>query len=174
MGGFIMPHQRGYSALRRGRYSAPGFIYYLTICTADRVKALTFEDVGAAVGEEILRMASEGVWHVQAFTLMPDHVHVIAELGNSLSLSQVVVRLKAKTRTALLTRAAKWQVNYFDHRLPARESVLPVLLYIYLNPYRNRLIEPSESWPWFSCHENEWRWFKSHLTDNLPEPVWLL
>jgi len=169
-----MPHPRGYSALRRGRCSVPGCVYFLTICTADRVKALTDQDVGAVVHEEILRMSTECVWSVRAFTLMPDHVHVLAELGDSLSLSQAVARLKAKTRTALLARDARWQVNYFDHRLAADESVLPVLLYIYLNPYRKHLIESSERWPWFYCHEDEWRWFKDRLTDNLPEPDWLL
>ena len=78
------------------------------------------------------------------------------------------------SRSALLARDARWQVNYFDHRLAAGESVLPVLLYIYLNPYRKHLIESSERWPWFYCHEDEWRWFKDRLADNLPEPDWLL
>jgi len=169
-----MPHLKGYSALRRGRYSAPGFTYFLTICTADRVNALTEQGVGAAVQEEILRMSSENVWNVRAFTLMPDHVHVLAELGDSLTLSQAVARLKAKTKTALLAQNAQWQVNYFDHRLAASELILPVLLYVYLNPYREQLIETTEKWPWFYCHESEWRWFKDHLTDNLPEPSWLL
>jgi hypothetical protein len=56
----------------------------------------------------------------------------------------------------------------------ASESILPVLLYVYLNPYRKQLIETSEKWPWFYCHESEWRWFKDHLADNLPDPSWLL
>ena len=169
-----MPHPRGYSALRRGRSSAPGCLYFLTICIADRSKVLTDQDVGGAVQEEILRMSTEDVWQTRAFTLMPDHVHILADLGDSLSLSQAVARLKAKTRTALLTRDAKWQVNYFDHRLAASESVLPVLLYVYLNPYRKRLIKTSERWPWFYCHESVWRWFKDRLAEDLPEPAWLL
>jgi REP element-mobilizing transposase RayT len=104
---------------------------------------------------------------------MPDHVHILAELGDALSLSQAVARVKAKTKTALLALGAEWQVNYFDHRLTSNESVLPILLYIYLNPYRKHLIEPSERWPWFYCDEREWSWFKDHLSDDLPEPAWL-
>ena len=169
-----MPRLRGYSTLRRGRYSAPGCVYFLTICTADRVKALTYQDVGAAVQEEILRMSAEDVWRARAFTLMPDHVHLLAELGGPLSLSQALARLKAKTKTALLAWDAKWQENYFDHRMAASEPVLPVLLYVYLNPYRKCLIKTSKIWPWFYCHESEWRWFKGHLTDSLPEPAWLM
>lgn len=169
-----MPHPRGYSALRRGRYSAPGCLYFLTICAVDRVKALTHQEVGTAIQEEIIKMSSEGVWQTRAFTLMPDHVHILADLGDSLSLSQAVARLKAKTGTSLLARGARWQVNYFDHRLAASEPVLPVLLYMYLNPYRKGLIKTSEGWPWFYCHESVWRWFKDRLTDNLPEPAWLL
>ena len=114
-----MPHPRGYSALRRGRYSAPGCLYFLTICAVDRVKALTHQEVGTAIQEEIIKMSSEGVWQTRAFTLMPDHVHILADLGDSLSLSQAVARLKAKTRTSLLARGARWQVNYFDHRMTA-------------------------------------------------------
>ena len=169
-----MPHPRGYSALRRGRYSAPGYVYFLTICTADRVRALTDPNVGAAVQKEILRMSSDGVWQAWAFTLMPDHVHLLAELGKSLSLSQAIARLKAKTKTALQARDASWQENYFDHRMAASEPVLPVLLYVYLNPYRRGLVKASERWPWFYCHEREWRWFKDHLAESLPEPAWLM
>jgi len=169
-----MPHLRGYSALRRGRCSTPGCIYFLTICTADRVEVLTCDDIGASVQAEILCMGSAFVWNVRAFTLMPDHVHILAELGNLLSLSQAVARLKAKTRTALLARGARWQANYFDHRLAASESIHPVLLYVYLNPYRKNLVKASERWPWFYCHESEWSWFKDCLTQDLPEPAWLL
>jgi putative transposase len=169
-----MPHLRGYSALRRGRYSAPGFTYFLTICAACRVKALTNQEVGTAIQDEISRMSLEGVWIARAFTVMPDHIHILADLGNPLSLSQAVARLKAKTKTALIARSAQWQVNYFDHRLIADESILPVLLYVYLNPYRKQLIQTSEQWPWFYCHERDWGWFKDHLADNLPEPAWLL
>jgi len=59
---FPVPNLKGYSALRRGRFSASGYIYFLTICTADRSNTLTGKEVGAAVQDEILGMSSENVW----------------------------------------------------------------------------------------------------------------
>jgi REP element-mobilizing transposase RayT len=168
-----MPHPRGYSALRRGRFSTPGCLYFLTICTADRTKALTYPSVGTGIQEEILRMSSQGVWHVRAFTVLPDHVHLLAELGKSLSLSQAIARLMAKTKPALLAHDARWPENYSDHRAAASEPILPVLLCRYLNPYRKCLVKKSERWPWFYCRESEWRRFKDHWADGLPEPAWL-
>ena len=169
-----MQRPKGYSALRRGRFSAPGLLDFLTICVADRDRVLTCQDTGTNISREIERMSSGGIWQVHAFTLMPDHLHLVAELGELLSLSQAVARLKSKTKSALQTKNAKWQENYFDHRMAPNESLLPVLLYIYLNPYRKNLIMSSEKWPWFFCHPDDWLWFKDHLTDELPEPAWLL
>ena len=165
--------QSGYSALRRGRYSAPGFSYFLTICVADRSAVLTVPPIGAASQTEIQLISDAGAWRVHAFTLMPDHLHLVVELGGRLSLSQAVGRLKSKTRPALTAGHARWQQGYFDHRLKTDDSLLPVLLYVYLNPYRKGLVKVTERWPWFYCHADDWTWFKHHLADDLPEPEWM-
>ena len=104
---------------------------------------------------------------------MPDHLHLLVELASRLSLSQAVARLKAKTRAALESCHARWQPSFFDHRLRPGDSLLGVMLYIYLNPYRKHLLPVSATWPWFVCHADDWIWFKGHLADDLPEPEWL-
>ncbi len=118
-------------------------------------------------------MADDGVWQVRAFTLMPDHLHLVVALGERLSLSQAVGRLKGKTAAVLCARNARWQDNFFDRRLDERDAILPVLLYIYLNPYRRGLIGGAEQWTWFYCDPGDWNWFRLHLNDDLPQPEWL-
>ena len=118
-------------------------------------------------------MEHDGVWQLRICTLMSNHSHWLVTLGDQLALSQCVGRLKAKTKDTFRAVGVAWQENYFDHRINANAPLLPVFLYIYLNPYKARLIERNAPWPWFYCHPDEWAWFKDYLDNDLPPPEWL-
>jgi len=175
-GDLVVPisRNRGYSALRKGRYSVPGATYFLTICLNSHQTGLALPTVGKAVLRESHTMAHDGVWQLRVCTLMPDHSHWLVTLGDQLALSQCVGRLKAKTKDTLRAVGVAWQENYFDHSINTNEPSLPVFLYIYLNPYRAQLIERSAPWPWFYCRPDEWAWFKDYLDNDLPPPGWLV
>jgi len=104
---------------------------------------------------------------------MPDHFHLLVELGAKLSLEKAVSRLKAKTSADLRTAGVGWERGFFDRRLRAADDVLDVFLYIYLNPYRAGLCARTESWPWFHCHPDDWAWFRDYLDVDRPPPQWL-
>ena len=94
-------------------------------------------------------------------------------LGEKLTFSQVMGRFKAKTRRPIFEYGLLWQQNVFEHRLRPDEKVLPVLHYIFMNPYRKGLIGTDERWPGFFCGEDDWQWFQAHLQHELPYPEWL-
>jgi len=104
---------------------------------------------------------------------MPNHVHVLIRLGERLSLGQTIQRLKAKTSPVLRTKNLIWERNFSDHKLRPDEPLLPVFLYIYLNPYRAELCKPTEPWIDYRCCEDDWNWFRSLLNQDLPVPTWL-
>jgi hypothetical protein len=71
------------------------------------------------------------------------------------------------------THRLKWQENYYDHHLRPREKLLPIFLYVFLNPYRAGLLRSNEKWPWYECSEDDWAWFGSLTNEACPFPEWL-
>jgi REP element-mobilizing transposase RayT len=166
----LMP---GHSSLRRGRSSEPGATYFLTICTVGDHAGLTADKIASAIHEEIDRMIIDQVWDLRAATLMPDHVHLLARLGERLTLSQAIGRMKAKTKPALSGVDLAWHDSYYDHKLGPDEAVQSVVHYIFMNPYRAGIVSPGSSWPWFRLGKDESEWFTGLYSENVPMPAWL-
>jgi len=104
---------------------------------------------------------------------MPDHLHMLGAITNRLTLGQIVGRLKAKTNPALRMRGLSWQGNYYEHRMRPDDPIEDVIRYLYLNPYRARLISLDDPYPWFWLGERETRWFKPGPGLDRPLPEWL-
>jgi REP element-mobilizing transposase RayT len=164
---------KGHAALRRGRVSTPNATYFLTICTDQRGSGLTRPEVAECVLGEVKSMEADDVWIPRCAVIMPDHLHLLIELGTKLPLSKAVSRLKAKSSAILRTHNLAWERNFFDRRLRATDDVLDVFLYIYLNPFRANLCARTDSWPWFHCHPDDWAWFRDYLDADRPPPQWL-
>ncbi len=168
-----LPPAKGYRALREGRHSEAGGFYFLTFCSLDRLKGLSNAAIASAIIAEIDAMQADEAWTLHCGTIMPDHVHLLIELGQPLSLGKTIARLKAKTAANLRDRGLNWQPGYFDHRLRPREERLPYCHYTHLNPYRADLLRIEEKWPWFICSPTNQKWFVPMLNQELPEPTWL-
>jgi REP element-mobilizing transposase RayT len=164
---------KGHAALRRGRTSQTGSSYFLTLCSAGRGAGLHEVDVASRIWSEVDAMVTDGSWAMRCGVVLPDHVHLLVRLGERLSLSQCMQRLKAKTSAVLRTRGLSWERGYFDHHLRPDEPVLSLFLYIYLNPYRAGLVAPPEKWPQYRCEPEDWTWFSTQLERDLPPPEWL-
>ena len=104
---------------------------------------------------------------------MPDHIHLLVQLGEKLTIGKAVARLKSKSNAELKPSGIRWQSGYYEHQMRPKEDRLPVFLYIYLNPYKAKLLSAEERWPWYSCAEENSRWFLPYLDEGLPEPAWL-
>lgn len=98
-----------------------------------------------------------------AFTVMPDHVHWLFQLGARLSLGRVIGRFKAETRASLAGAGLRWQRDYFERRLRPDESSEDFGRYIFLNPYRADLLRLESTWPGWSCPDVERMEFLSQL-----------
>jgi putative transposase len=170
-----MPYNpdKGYEALRRGRVSGAGFTYFITFCTAGRLPGLNSERISQHLVKETRSMQAESIWTIRCATLMPDHVHLLIDLGDKLSLGKAVARLKARTASTLRESRLAWQAGYYDHRLRQNENILPYFLYVYLNPHRAGLIPADAEWPWFICETSDRIWFMPMINQGLPEPEWL-
>jgi REP element-mobilizing transposase RayT len=97
-------------------------------------------------------------WHdekdgrIIAATIMPDHIHVLFELGVRLTVGRCVARWKADVRRKT-SYAEGWQRDFWEHRVRNDEQWEDYGLYMFLNPYRASLIRRDESWPWWWAPE---------------------
>ena len=82
-------------------------------------------------------------------TIMPDHAHLLFELGERLALDRVVAKLKARTSQPLRQASAAWQANFHEHLLRVEEPNKGYARYIFLNPYRKPLVPRKSTWPWW-------------------------
>jgi REP-associated tyrosine transposase len=165
---------RGQAALRRGRYSSVGAEYFVTCCTDRRAAGLTDPIVGAKILDAMRAAQVDHVWSVRCAVIMPDHLHLLVELGDRLSLGKSVARLKARTAATLRAGGLIWERGFFDHRLRANDDARDVFLYIFLNPYRAGLCEQNAIWPWYACRPDDWIWFRDYLKADRPQPEWLV
>ncbi|HTX65971.1 MAG TPA: transposase [Opitutaceae bacterium] len=164
----MLPRRTG--ALHAHRWSEPAAIYFVTCCTRNRAPGLTGAAIAGALRETVQGLDADGDTDTHAFTVMPDHVHWLLALGDRLSLGRIVVRLKTQTKATLETRGFAWQRDFFEHRLRADEAVEPYGLYIFLNPYRARLLSPAESWPHWWCPQPGHFRFMTLLRDGQTPP----
>jgi putative transposase len=104
---------------------------------------------------------------------MPDHIHLLVTLGAFVALSEAVRTFKGRLTPTLRTTRSRWQPSFYDHRLRSSEDLLPVFLYIFLNPYRAGLCLPAQTWPGYFCCVEDWAWFEGLTNTACPEPEWL-
>ncbi len=163
----------GYSALSRGRYSVAGEQYFLTFNLQRPQRGLDGPLLLAHLRAELVTGEAGGCWKVRTGVIMPDHVHLLVQLGHRSSLAESVRQYKGRLAPALHHRGLNWQHSFFDHRLRLGEDALPVFLYIFLNPYRAGLVRSGDNWPGYFCASDDWEWF-GRMTDNgTPFPEWL-
>jgi putative transposase len=165
--------QRRSSELRKGRMSLPGARYFVTCSAVRPTVALATSACARPIKQTITRLAFDGDLVLSCATIMPDHMHIVFTLDKRLSLARLVAKAKGLTAHALEESGARWQANYYEHRLRPDEKILPYLRYIFMNPYRAGLIERNVVWPhWIAgdgCEE-----MTGMLEDGLyPPEVWM-
>jgi putative transposase len=173
-----MNERRGAKALRRARFSVRGGTYFLTLCTNDRAKGLNEPTIVGQIKDELSSAESDEIIQCHAGVIMSDHLHLLISLFSKLSLSQFVARLKVKTRDDLRIFGLIWQSNFYEHRLRPNDQMEDVIRYIYLNPFRAKLIPCSPSaamsYPHFWLGAEEAEWFRPTLSESsTPFPEWL-
>jgi REP element-mobilizing transposase RayT len=158
--------------LLKGRVSVPGALYFLTWVT-DRRTPLFAEDSNRAIARLNVAAIDEFAdGTIMAGTVMPDHIHLLLELGPRLTVSQLV----AKTKAAITRNrpGMKWQLNFFEHRLRTGESSEAYAFYIFMNPYVAALCPLDRTWVgWVPSVKVRWE-FEEKLRDGgLPQPEWV-
>lgn len=141
----------GHSALRRNRVSIPGHVYHLTTATLAREPYFRDFYAARAAIRALNDPATMQGTRALAWVLMPDHLHVLVQLGQADDLTSLMTRIKSASGRAVnryLGRdGALWQRAYHDHVLRAEDDVRVVARYVVMNPLRAGLVARISEYP---------------------------
>ena len=163
----------GYAALRRFRESRSGALYFITTNLTERGPGLEATGLTGRVVQEWQRLEIDGLWQVRSAVVMPDHIHLLVCLSGAACVVECLRLLKGRLACDLRDHGLRWQEGYYEHQRRESEDLLPVFLYILLNPYRAGLLPADQSWPGYRCHPEDWKWFGELTREAVPQPEWL-
>jgi REP element-mobilizing transposase RayT len=157
----------GYQALRKGRVSEAGRLYFITKTLRDRLPKDTPAPQQLAQGRlvqpgvpEILLgsldwLQQHNLVGLMAYCVMPDHLHVLFQLRAQAMLDNVMQRFGSFTGLQVYRHTGQgglWGPAFYDHALRAETPIAHVVDYIEYNPVRAGLVLTPLDWPWSSVH----------------------
>jgi REP element-mobilizing transposase RayT len=146
----------GHLALRRGRVSLPGQIYFVTFTTYRRMPLFSHHRLASVASAAL---ACPQAWQhsrLLAWVLMPDHWHGLIQLGDETEeLSKIVGRLKSNSSRRLHAEdpglGPVWARAFHDRALRSDDNVLSAVRYLISNPLRAGLVRRVGDYPYWDA-----------------------
>jgi REP element-mobilizing transposase RayT len=112
----------------------------------------------AEIIEKILLEADGRDYRMQAWVVMPNHVHLIVEVWG-VPLAKLINAWKGRTAreaNALLGRnGAFWQEDYYDTLIRDEAHLKRAIRYTEQNPVKAFLAKAAREWPWSCAHHRD-------------------
>lgn len=154
------------SNYRRSRVA--GGTYFFTLTTLNRLPVLTEAPVRAALREAILQTRITHPFEIDAWVLLPDHLHCIWTLPHgdadfSIRWSNIKrgVSLQCGDKfgvprlTASRTKRREsglWQRRFWEHQIRDERDFARHADYIHWNPVKHGLVAHAMEWPYSTFH----------------------
>lgn len=143
----------GYRGLRAGRISLPAQHYLITTVCHQRDRRFLDGPTASAVTS---KLQEHSLWEgsrLLCWVLMPDHLHMLIELGACRSLSALIQRVKCVTARSANQAAGRsgsvWMPGFHDRALRAEDEMVCVARYIIENPIRVGLAKEIDEYPYW-------------------------
>lgn len=162
------------------RRSRDGSLYFFTVVTHKRQPILCLQDSIRALKEIISEVQRERPFEIKAWTILPDHLHMIWELpfgdsDYSTKWSLIKKGFTKKTRGCLKTlepgisrlkrrEAAVWQRRFWEHQIRDEADLCNHEDYIHYNPVKHGLVCSPRDWAFSS--------FKKYVDEGLYSADW--
>jgi len=160
------------------RAAVPGGTYFFTLVTERRQPILTRPDIRQALRESIETVRLTQPFAIDAWVLLPDHLHAIwrlppgdADFSNRWRLIKrhVTHACRDYNRIDLMSerRQAKghgtlWQQRFWEHLIRDEQDYARHFDYLHGNPLKHGLVSRVQDWPWSSFH----RWVRQGVYPN--------
>ncbi|MBN1439462.1 MAG: transposase [Anaerolineales bacterium] len=151
------------------RFYLSGGVYFFTVVAYDRKPLWS-----GPKAREMLWVAWEETkkrrpFHVEAFVLLPDHLHCIWRLPEGdadFSTRWKEIKRRFSREFGLTTgiggernpsrikkgEAAIWQRRFWEHAIRDQYDFTNHVAYIHFNPVKHGLVNQVKDWPWSSFH----------------------
>ena len=149
----------GYQALRKGRFSVPDGVYFITTNVSDRKPLLREAGAAAVVVDSLRHLEKTGELTLYSYVVMPDHLHLLFGLQNTVGLPAVMRKFKGYTGKILsnkLSIASFWQKGYYDHLVRNKKDLQDCIKYMADNPVKCELVGQISDYPWFYLMDGIW------------------
>lgn len=117
------------------------------------------DPVFAAVVQDALRYFDGERYKRFAWTIMPNHVHVLIEQAGGFPLGDIVHAWKSFTAKQANKRLGRtgafWAPDYFDRYIRDQAHFDVVVHYIHENPVKAGLVAHAEEWLWSSAWKGD-------------------
>jgi REP element-mobilizing transposase RayT len=111
---------------------------------------------------DVASMVEDGLLHFDgnryrllAWCLMPNHAHVVVEIVDKISLSEIVGSWKsftAKQANKIIGQSGTfWHADYFDRYMRDEDHLARTIGYVENNPVKAGLVAVAAEWPWSSA-----------------------
>lgn len=152
---------------RRARM--PGGCYFFTVVSYRRQSFLTNELSRKILWQAISKVKNKHPFHINAWVLLPDHMHCIWTLPTSdddfpkrwglikaqfskamnpsLHNEQWLTETKRGRRESTI-----WQRRFWEHRIRDEQDYRQHIDYIHFNPVKHGLVSQVKDWPYSTFH----------------------
>jgi REP element-mobilizing transposase RayT len=121
---------------------------------------LTSPEIASLVQDALLHFDGAR-YRLLAWCLMPNHVHVVIEIIDGHSLTDIVHSWKSFTarraNQQLGCSGSFWHPDYFDRYMRNEEHLARTVDYVELNPVKAGLVKAAEEWQWSSAYFRQHR-----------------
>jgi len=138
--------------LKYFNYTNTVYVYFLTICTADKNQYLKNPEVAKIIIDGLYLRKKRNEIRLYCFCVMPDHIHVLMSMTEAYNKK---LQLWVSAFKRYTTRIAQnkfgikrlWQKNFNEHVVRREEPLLKVAEYIMDNPVRRGLATKRSDYP---------------------------
>jgi putative transposase len=147
---------------RRNRI--PGGTYFFTVNLLERKSALLVKHIGE-LREAVRVVREKEPFHVDAWVVLPDHMHAIWTLPSGddrysdrwRAIKKAFSKAIPKTEYISLTRANRhergiWQRRFWEHTICDDKDYAAHMNYVHYNPVKHGWAGSVREWPFSSFH----------------------
>ena len=154
---------------RYRRSNATGATFFFTVVMHRRQRILTDEPVRRALRDAVRRVRAEMPFSIDAWVLLPDHLHCIwtlppgdADFGRRWGRIKFLVtravaadyaRADWRNASRIVRRESTiWQRRFWEHQIRDDADYAAHMDYVYINPLKHGLVHAVADWPHSTFH----------------------